>query len=94
MEVNRFENQDIPLCKFGPGGDFITEWPASSASQPLEAESPNPVGKVLSLIARLLGSAIGPELINDLSTELKTAEEISSASDLKLSVQEETQHER
>ena len=91
MEVNRFENQDIPLCKFGPGGDFITEWPIPSASLPIESAQTDPIGKVLSLIGRLVGSAIGPELISNLS-----AENISSpsASDLEISVQEKTQNEQ
>jgi len=96
MEVNRYDNQDIPLCKFGPGGDFITEWPAPSCPQQFEVGEPNPLGKVLGLIGRFLGSAIGPDLIRDLTAELQPVEEnvCFSATDLTPSVQEKTQNEQ
>jgi hypothetical protein len=47
---NRFSEQ--PLCKFGPGGDFVHELSAKKAlsSAPIHD---NPLGKVLELLGKL-----------------------------------------
>ena len=52
LEKNR---QTEPLCKFGPGGDFVTVWqPDLSASR-----LTNRFTKLISLIAELLAIIIG-----------------------------------
>ena len=56
-EMNdRFE-QNQPLCRFGPGGDFISEWPPRTITK----HAPNSLTKVLASIAETLGLLIGAE---------------------------------
>jgi hypothetical protein len=52
---NRFSEQ--PLCKFGPGGDFVHEMSPKEAlsSAPIHD---NPLGKVLEVIAEMIGAAL------------------------------------
>ena len=63
MKQNRFGNfnlgSDGPVCKFGPGGDFVREWPARK-KVPKQKETP--LGKVLTTIAEILGTTISPEV--------------------------------
>jgi hypothetical protein len=43
-----------PVCKFGPGGDYVSDWPAV----PLYTASSaglNPLGRVLEMIGRMTG---------------------------------------
>ena len=64
MKQNRFGNfklgSDEPVCKFGPGGDFVTEWPARKK---VPKQKENPLGEVLTTIAEILGTTIRPELL-------------------------------
>ena len=33
---NRFSNYDgPPVCRFGPGGDFVTDWPVGATGKVL-----------------------------------------------------------
>jgi hypothetical protein len=59
---NRFSEK--PLCKFGPGGDFVHELSPKEVL-PKAATQGNPLGKVLEIIAEMVGAAIGPELLLD-----------------------------
>jgi hypothetical protein len=59
---NRFSEQ--PLCKFGPGGDFVHEMSPKQAL-PTVPRHENPLGKVLEIIGEMIGAAIGPELLLD-----------------------------
>jgi hypothetical protein len=63
MDVNQFDGNgpDVPVCRFGPGGDYVYDWPAKSAQPP--ARQPNPLGKVLAAIADVMGTTISPELM-------------------------------
>jgi hypothetical protein len=66
MDGKRFNNRfsEPPVCKFGPGGEFIQELSENAVlfkSQPPE----NPLGKVLEVIAGIIGVAVGPELLID-----------------------------
>ena len=64
MKQNRFGNfnlgMDGPVCKFGPGGDFVREWPARKK---MSKSTETPLGKVLTTIAEILGTTIRPELL-------------------------------
>lgn len=62
VNKNRFSEQ--PLCKFGPGGDFVQELSENDAL-PGASIQENPLGKVLEIIAEMIGAAIGPELLLD-----------------------------
>lgn len=63
MKQNRFGKFNIgvdePVCKFGPGGDFVRDWPARKK---VAKQKENPLSKVLTTIAEILGTTIRPEL--------------------------------
>ncbi len=63
MKQDRFGNfnlgGDEPVCKFGPGGDFVREWPARKK---VPKQKENPLSKVLTTIAEILGTTICSEL--------------------------------
>jgi hypothetical protein len=59
-KLNRFYNEDIPICRFGPGGDFFTDWPANTAKH-----SRRPIGSILAAIEKMLDAAITSELMQD-----------------------------
>ena len=63
MDVNQFygNGSDGPVCRFGPGGDYVYDWPAKSAQTP--ARQPNPLNKVLAAIADLMGTTVSGELM-------------------------------
>ena len=65
MDLNQFDgnSSDGPVCRFGPGGDYVYDWPAKSA-QPF-ARQPNTLNKVLAVIADLMGAVISPELLTE-----------------------------
>ncbi len=64
MKQNRFGNinlgMEVPICKFGPGGDFVREWPARKK---VSKSMKNQLGEVLVTIAEILGATISPELL-------------------------------
>ena len=60
-----FSNEkNIPLCRFGPGGDFVSDWPMEPLSQ--EQIGIGPIGKTLSKLAEIIGAVIAPELIGQI----------------------------
>jgi hypothetical protein len=64
MKRNRIYNdldKGDPICKFGPGGDFVSEWPVRGNKSPIAME--NPLSKVLATIAEMIGTKIPPELL-------------------------------
>lgn len=73
MDMNRFKNRsEKPLCKFGPGGEFVTDWPGGEMKA--YKSNKNPLGKVLSTIAEIIGATIDPELIAELTSAPKAAQ--------------------
>jgi hypothetical protein len=67
MDVRRFgEFEDEPLCRFGPGGDYVRQWPGAGDKAPKPA---NPLRKVLEVIAEMMGTAIDPAMFADISVE-------------------------
>jgi len=59
--MTEFDDFNVPVCRFGPGGDYVNDWPVKK-NQPPVPES-NPLGKVLALIADVMGTAISGELM-------------------------------
>ena len=58
----------MPVCRFGPGGDFVADWPPRkklSADTTLHStlRSTSPISKVLETIAKIIGTVIAPELL-------------------------------
>jgi hypothetical protein len=73
MERFRKPNNDIPLCKFGPGGDYVNAFNASVPAKPPEKESP--LGQALTAIAEIIGATIQPEILTEIACALPAAYE-------------------
>ncbi|OHB53051.1 MAG: hypothetical protein A2Y07_06535 [Planctomycetes bacterium GWF2_50_10] len=54
IRIQRIQELTIPVCKFGPGGDFINAWPEMPA---VISVPTNPLGKVLDKIVAIMGMA-------------------------------------
>jgi hypothetical protein len=59
--MTEFGEFDIPLCRFGPGGDYVHDWPGDKIQLPGRGQ--NPLGKVLAMIADLMGTTVSSELM-------------------------------
>ena len=66
MDINQFnpDSTGKPLCRFGPGGEFISDWPARDMQSP--PGFGNRLGKVLTTIADMIGATMNPELLNEI----------------------------
>ncbi len=51
--------QTEPVCKFGPGGDFVTVWPKEPTPSPQPAT--NHLAKFLTSIAEIMTALLGSE---------------------------------
>ena len=56
--------KNMPLCRFGPGGDFVSDWPMEPLGQ--EQIEVGSIGKTLSKIAEIIGVVIAPELMGQM----------------------------
>jgi len=67
MDKNkRFQSDDnLPLCRFGPGGEFVTNWSGKKVSK----ASHQPIGSVLKTIAQMLDMVITKELLQNSTIE-------------------------
>ena len=66
MEREHSDMSKLPLCRFGPGGDFVHNWhgaPGESAEQ----ATGTPLTGVLTTIAGLLGITVQPELLTEIA---------------------------
>jgi hypothetical protein len=54
---NRFENDNPPLCRFGPGGDFTSDWFAESAGP--APSSNNRLDKILASLSEIIAAMLG-----------------------------------
>lgn len=64
MDTHRFNQTNRnsgPVCKFGPGGEYISYWPAN---QP-DTRS-NPLARLLATIATMVGATIDAELMAEI----------------------------
>jgi len=59
--MDRFSDSQFPLCRFGPGGDFIKDWPFGKI-----VPKENSLGRVLDCIAQIIG---GMSQTNDETVE-------------------------
>ena len=60
------DGENAPLCRFGPGGDFVFDWPVEPLRQ--KQTEINSIGKTLSRIAEIIGVVIAPELIGQMES--------------------------
>jgi hypothetical protein len=67
MERFRQENKNAPLCKFGPGGDYVDEWDAPSEA--VEHKETH-LGQVLNVIAEIIGATVQPEILTEIACAL------------------------
>jgi len=81
MGKSRFSESDMgenwePLCKFGPGGDYVRKWPREKVVK--RAGDEKVLGKLLSTIAEIIGATVNPELMEELQGqyEVELLEEI------------------
>jgi hypothetical protein len=71
---NGFLNDgNVPLCRFGPGGGYVTNWPAR-----VSKASKKPISSVLDTLAKMLDTVINEELLQN-STLLKINNAIQNA---------------
>lgn len=73
------EKQIEPICRFGPGGDFVSVWPTElrESHQP----SSNRLAKLLGSIAEIIAPLLGSEIDSTISTATNiqtTAEKIAA----------------
>jgi hypothetical protein len=73
MERFRQTNQNTPLCKFGPGGDYVSEWDAVNAA-PAEHKETH-LGQVLNVIAEIIGATVQPEILTEIACALPVEED-------------------
>ena len=88
---SRFSNYDgFPLCRFGPGGDFVTNWPAGKSK--VSKASRRPIGTALNAIAKMLDTVIAEELLHN-----STIEKINSAihnAELNISMEDKSENDK
>jgi len=46
-----------PVCKFGPGGDFVTDWPG--CRQESDANEPNALARLLATLGAIINNVVG-----------------------------------
>ncbi len=84
------ERNKIPLCKFGPGGQYQNDW---SMSQPITGRSTSAIGKLLDIIAEMAGLTEEPQplttkqVINETTQQANAKTAPNSASTGRLSSQ-------
>lgn len=76
--MDRFnKNMDVPLCKFGPGGDFTNQYDSEKPAMPT-ADGISPLGKVLNLIAEVIGAAVQPEILTEIACALPPVDALTN----------------
>ena len=69
MDVGRFDEfEDGPVCRFGPGGDYVRDW-LGGANRKREGKSANPLRKVLEMLADIIGATVDPAMFGDMRIE-------------------------
>jgi len=75
-ERNSFSR--MPLCRFGPGGSYVNDWPAR-----VSKTSSKPIGSVLDAISKMLDTVINEELMQNSTLEkINTAIQNAQLTDL------------
>jgi hypothetical protein len=56
---NHFNKQNEPVCRFGPGGDFVSFWPKqhSTSRKPV----PNSLALLLERLAKIINTKLSPD---------------------------------
>ena len=87
-------NKNTPLCKFGPGGDYVSEWDAANIA-PAEHKETH-LGQVLNVIAEIIGATVQPEILTEIACALPVGNNsktpLSSNQENKVDGSEDTNH--
>lgn len=59
-----FSEGNLPLCRFGPGGEYVTNWPGRTS-----AKAGKPIASVLGAMAKMLDTVINQELLANSTIE-------------------------
>ena len=65
------DNQFEPLCRFGPGGDFVSAWPSESQKQPLRPAA-NGLSKLLDVISEIISAVVGSDFDDNSSVGINS----------------------
>jgi len=57
MRQHKEDFGDIPLCRFGPGGDFVSYWPKGSGDSYPESNE-NKLTKIIERLSRIISGVI------------------------------------
>lgn len=69
MDRGRFDAfKDEPICKFGPGGDYVRAWPGKAGGNPSPAAE-NPLRKVLESLADIIRGRVDIASVGDIRIE-------------------------
>lgn len=68
MDINR-EKEFEPLCRFGPGGDFINDWPGDYAD--LSKLSSNRLGRILNSLSEIIAALLSSEHIRPATAQIE-----------------------
>ena len=74
--MNRDKDEQFePICRFGPGGDFVQNWPP--ATYQAGETNQNPLSKVLASLSEIIAAMLGsePHSTEVSSTNIKTSPE-------------------
>jgi hypothetical protein len=77
--MTEFDDFNVPMCRFGPGGDYVNSWPAKKFQLP--GQGHNPLGKVLAMIADVMGTTVSGELMIQAGTTGRHKADFEAPSD-------------
>ena len=77
--MTEFDDFNVPVCRFGPGGEYVKDWPAKKGQLPVPES--NPLGKVLALIADVIGTTVSGELMIQAGAVSETKADIEEPAD-------------
>ena len=58
-----------PLCRFGPGGEYVSDWTLQSDSNAISKAGK--LGKVLATLGEMIGATFNPELLENMQAEIE-----------------------
>ena len=90
MNTERFQlepnAETNPICKFGPGGEYVAFWQGRAAKK--SSCPAGPIGKVLAALGEMIGATIQPGVLGD--TEPKNLESSSKVDFVEEKLENET----
>ena len=71
MDSHRINNNtnDQPLCRFGPGGDYVSDWTVQSVSS--AHSNAGKLGKVLAALGDIIGATLNPQMLENMQADIE-----------------------